>query len=175
MLADFLTRDNHDQIPHVANLVLVMGHELSRESPPLPVFWDHFVPIHRDINGLLHLVRHHLPHQCTPRVAAGRVVDEVPSGDGGHVSEFIVAHLFELRSADWSAIIVGFGFGVKAGERSPRIDLNWQLPTIHKLGSMSELRGGGVGEVRHHYGGRSRQHSPLCELQHIKLPTDERY
>lgn len=107
MLANLLTRHNHHQIPHIANLVFIMRHELSRKSPPLSILGNHLESIHGDVDRLLHLIGHDLSDEGAAGIATGWVVDEVPSGDGGHVGEFLVGHFFEAGAGDRTAIVVG--------------------------------------------------------------------
>mmetsp|Transcript_39656 Transcript_39656/g.95386 ORF Transcript_39656/g.95386 Transcript_39656/m.95386 type:complete len:232 (+) Transcript_39656:243-938(+) len=107
MPANLVTGYDHHQIPRVTNLVLVVRHELFRKPPPLSVFGNKLVPIHGDVDGLLHLVGDHRPHECTARVATGRVVDEVPSGDRGHVGELPVRHFIEFGRAGGDRAAIG--------------------------------------------------------------------
>ena len=92
MPTDLLTRNNHHQIPIIAHLVLIMRHEFLRKRPPLSVFGNNFVPIHGNIDCLLHLGTDNLPHESTTGVATGWIVDEVPSWNGGHIGQLCVGH-----------------------------------------------------------------------------------
>ena len=96
MPTNLLTRHNHNQIPRITHFVLVMGHKLFGISEPLSILGHDSIPVHCDIDGFLHLVRHDLADERASRsVAAWRVVDEVPAGNRGHFGEFGVGHAGE--------------------------------------------------------------------------------
>lgn len=96
MPTNLLTRHNHNQIPHIADFVFVMGHKLFGISEPLSILGHDSIPVHCDIDCFLHLVRNDRADERASRgVAARRVVDEVPAGNGGHFGEFGVGHARE--------------------------------------------------------------------------------
>lgn len=89
--AQSLTRHDHHQIPLPTLLPLVVRHKLPRVLLPLPINRQHLVAVHRDVDGLVHLVRNDRPDE---RVAGrgvrhgGRVDEGGEAGDGGGVEEF---------------------------------------------------------------------------------------
>ncbi len=93
MAADFLARDDHNQIPHIANLMLIMCHKFFSKPAPLAIFGHDAVPVDCNIHCLLHLVAYYLANQGSTGVVARRVVNEVPSRDGRHVGEFLIRHV----------------------------------------------------------------------------------
>ena len=96
MPTNLLARHNHNQIPHIANFVLIVGHKLFGVSESFSIFRHDSIPVHCDVYGFLHFVRHDLADErASRRVAAWRVVHEVPAGDGGHFGEFGVGHAGE--------------------------------------------------------------------------------
>mmetsp|Transcript_23681 Transcript_23681/g.47351 ORF Transcript_23681/g.47351 Transcript_23681/m.47351 type:complete len:203 (+) Transcript_23681:413-1021(+) len=113
MTADFLTRNDHNQIPHIAHFMLIVSHKFPSKLAPLTIFGDNAVPVDCNIHCLLHLVAHYLANQGSARVVTRRVVDEVPAGDSRHVGEFLVCHLFYVanigRAKDCPPVVIKGG------------------------------------------------------------------
>ena len=140
VLGKALAGHDHDQVSHLAELLLVVGHELAGVLAPYPELGDHPVPVYGDADGLLHLVAHDLADQRTAGQLAGRGVDEVPPRDGVGVGQLFVGHLAKV-------LAVGVdGVGPIAGHRRSAVltvvDVGLQdlLPGDH-LG-LRERRGG---------------------------------
>ena len=109
MPTNFLTRYNHYQISNIAHLMFVMGHELFRKSPSLSIFWDNFVPVHGNVDCLLHFVGYDTADECTSGIFPRWVVDQVPPGDGRHVGKFLDGHALQVVDgcgSDRTAIII---------------------------------------------------------------------
>lgn len=140
VLGKALAGHDHDQISHLAQLLLVVGHELAGVLAPYPELGDHPVPVDGDADGLLHLVAHDLADQSTAGQLAGWGVDEVPPRDGVGVGQLLVGHFAKVFAVGVD------GVGPIAGHYRPTIlavvDVGLQdlLPGDH-LG-LRERRGG---------------------------------
>lgn len=140
VLGKALAGHDHDQISHLAELLLVVGHELASVLAPYPELGDHPVPVDGDADGLLHLVAHDLADQSTAGELAGWGVDEVPPRDGVGVGQFFVGHFAKVFAVGVD------GVGPIAGDYwttvLPIVDVGLQdlLPGDH-LG-LRERRGG---------------------------------
>lgn len=108
MPTNLLTRNDHDQIPQITNLKLIVGHKLFRIPHPFPVLWHDAISIHRHIDRFLHLVRHDGADEGTPRsVATGRIAYEMVARDGGYVGQLGVGHL--RNGGGGASVLVGVG------------------------------------------------------------------
>ena len=137
VLGKALAGHDHDQVSHLAELLLVVGHELAGVLAPYPELGDHPVPVYGDADGLLHLVAHDLADQSTAGQLAGWGVDEVPPRDGVGVGQLFVGHLAKVFAVGVD------GIGPIAGHHRPTVlavGLQDLLPGDH-LG-LRERRGG---------------------------------
>ena len=85
-----------------------MRHTFPSKPPPFSVFGNEFISIHGNIDCLLNFIGHYSPHERTTWVATGRIVDEVPSRDGGHIRQLLVVN-FLKGGGEYIAIVVGVG------------------------------------------------------------------
>jgi len=110
ILTNPMTRNDHDQITLVTNLLFIMRKEFLGILLTLPILGHNPIPVHSDVDGLLHLVGHDLSNEGIARrgfIFGHGVYERGEAWDGGDVGEVVVGHGFDI----FVVVVDSAGFG----------------------------------------------------------------